>query len=58
VKEWTKQESTINFIEQINALRARELPVGNWVYKMKFDGYRTLVFKADQEITSSHAERF
>src|SRR5215469_3244677 len=32
------------------ALRARELPVGNWLYEMKFDGYRALAFKAGSEV--------
>jgi bifunctional non-homologous end joining protein LigD len=32
------------------ALRVRELPVGNWLYEMKFDGYRALAFKNDKEV--------
>jgi bifunctional non-homologous end joining protein LigD len=32
------------------ALRVRELPVGNWIYEMKFDGYRTLAFKQGKEV--------
>ena len=32
------------------ALRVRELPVGNWVYEMKFDGYRALAFKVGSEV--------
>ena len=32
------------------ALRARELPVGNWLYEMKFDGYRALAFKSGSEV--------
>jgi ATP-dependent DNA ligase len=39
-----------NFIEPVKALRVRELPVGNWLYEMKFDGYRALAFKAGKEI--------
>ena len=32
------------------ALRVRDLPVGNWLYELKFDGYRTLAFKAGKEV--------
>ena len=32
------------------ALRAPELPVGEWIYEMKFDGYRALAFKAGSEV--------
>jgi bifunctional non-homologous end joining protein LigD len=31
------------------ALRVRELPIGNWLYEMKFDGYRALAFKNGKE---------
>ena len=31
-------------------LRVRELPAGDWVYEMKFDGYRALAFKAAKEV--------
>src|SRR6516165_3616037 len=41
---------TLSFIEPMMALRARELPVGNWLYEMKFDGYRALAFKAGSEV--------
>ena len=32
------------------ALQVRELPVGNWLYEMKFDGYRALAFKTGKEV--------
>jgi len=32
------------------ALKVRELPVGNWLYEMKFDGYRALAFKTGKEV--------
>lgn len=32
------------------ALRVRELPAGDWIYEMKFDGYRALAFKAGSEV--------
>ena len=38
------------FIEPMAALRVGELPVGDWIYEMKFDGYRALGFKIDKEI--------
>ena len=39
-----------SFIEPMKALPVRELPVGNWVYELKFDGYRALAFKAGKEV--------
>ena len=27
-----------------------DLPTGNWIYEIKFDGYRALAFKADKEV--------
>ena len=32
------------------ALLVPELPVGDWIYEMKFDGYRALAFKARSEV--------
>jgi bifunctional non-homologous end joining protein LigD len=32
------------------ALWVRELPVGDFMYEMKFDGYRALAFKAGEEV--------
>jgi bifunctional non-homologous end joining protein LigD len=34
----------------MKALRVRDLPVGNWLYELKFDGYRALAFKAGKEV--------
>ena len=31
-------------------MKVNELPVGDWLYEMKFDGYRALAFKADKEV--------
>jgi bifunctional non-homologous end joining protein LigD len=45
-----KQESAIKFIEPMKALQVRELPTGNWLCEMKFDGYRALAFKAGKEV--------
>src|ERR1700751_3202713 len=46
-----KQGEAANFafIEPMKALAAAELPVGDWLYELKFDGYRALAFKAGQE---------
>jgi bifunctional non-homologous end joining protein LigD len=42
--------STLSFIEPMLALRAADLPVGNWIYELKFDGYRALALKSDKEV--------
>jgi bifunctional non-homologous end joining protein LigD len=46
-----KQDAVGNlFVEPMNALRVPDLPVGNWIYELKFDGYRALAFKAGKEV--------
>jgi ATP-dependent DNA ligase len=47
-----KQDSTNNFsfIEPMKALPVSDLPAGDWLYEMKFDGYRALAFKAGEEV--------
>ena len=47
-----KQGATSNFyfIEPMMALRAGDLPIGNWIYELKFDGYRALAFEADKDV--------
>jgi bifunctional non-homologous end joining protein LigD len=47
-----KQDTPANlsFIEPMNAIPARDLRSGNWLYEVKFDGYRALVFKADKDV--------
>src|SRR5271165_4310375 len=47
-----KQDTPANlsFIEPMNALPVADLPVGNWIYELKFDGYRALAFKAGKEV--------
>jgi bifunctional non-homologous end joining protein LigD len=44
-----KQEPSVSFIEPMTALRLQKLPVGSWLYEMKFDGYRALAFKDSAE---------
>jgi bifunctional non-homologous end joining protein LigD len=34
----------------MKALRVPELPSGDWLYEMKFDGYRAIAFKAGKEV--------
>jgi bifunctional non-homologous end joining protein LigD len=38
--------SSFSFIEPMNALLVPVLPAGDWLYEMKFDGYRALGFKS------------
>ena len=47
-----KQGSASNFafIEPMMALQVGDLPVSNWLYELKFDGYRALPFKADKDL--------
>jgi bifunctional non-homologous end joining protein LigD len=45
-----KQEPSVSFIEPLTALRLQELPVGNWLYEMKFDGFLALAFKIGKEV--------
>src|ERR1700736_2061850 len=42
--------SNFFFIEPMMSLRAGDLPIGNWIYELKFDGYRALAFKADKDV--------
>jgi bifunctional non-homologous end joining protein LigD len=41
---------SFSFVEPIMALRVPELPAGDWIYEVKFDGYRALAFKAGSEV--------
>lgn len=42
--------SNFSFIEPMMALRVRDLPVGDWLYEPKLDGYRALAIKAGKEV--------
>ena len=42
--------SNFAFIEPMKALRVQNLPAGDWLYELKFDGYRALAFKAGKEV--------
>jgi bifunctional non-homologous end joining protein LigD len=37
-------------MEPMLALSVPELPAGDWIYEVKFDGYRALAFKAGSEV--------
>jgi bifunctional non-homologous end joining protein LigD len=43
-------ETTFSFIEPMLAQRVPELPPGDWIYEVKFDGYRALAPKAGSEV--------
>jgi ATP-dependent DNA ligase len=47
-----KQETAINFsfIEPMKALLVTALPAGDWIYELKFDGYRALPFKSGSDV--------
>ena len=36
--------SSLSFIEPMQALRVAKHPGGDWLYEVKLDGYRALVF--------------
>jgi bifunctional non-homologous end joining protein LigD len=42
--------STFSFLEPMLALPVRELPVGGWIYELKFDGRRVLALKSDGKV--------
>jgi bifunctional non-homologous end joining protein LigD len=44
------EAANFSFIEPMMALRVRELPVGNWLYELEFDGYRAVALKAGKEV--------
>ena len=39
-----------SFIEPMKALPVEELPEGDWLYEIKFDGYRALAFKDGKDV--------
>ncbi|MBV8452125.1 MAG: hypothetical protein JOZ29_07600 [Deltaproteobacteria bacterium] len=52
-----KQSDAVSraFIEPMKALPVHELPVGDWLYELKFDGYRALAW--DLEHPSARQEK-
>jgi len=41
---------SFSFIEPMNALPVQKLPEGDWLYEIKFDGYRALAFKDGKDV--------
>jgi bifunctional non-homologous end joining protein LigD len=41
---------SFSFIEPMNALPVQKLPEGDWLYEIKFDGYRALAFKDGKDL--------
>jgi hypothetical protein len=39
-----------SFIEPMQALPVAKLPEGDWLYEVKFDGYRALTFKDGKDV--------
>jgi bifunctional non-homologous end joining protein LigD len=39
-----------SFIEPMKALRVTALPAGDWIYELKYDGYRALAFKSGSDV--------
>jgi bifunctional non-homologous end joining protein LigD len=39
-----------SFIEPTKALSVEQLPEGDWLYEIKFDGYRALAFKDGKDV--------
>jgi bifunctional non-homologous end joining protein LigD len=46
----TNAEKTPSFIEPMQALLVEKLPEGDWIYDIKFDGYRALAFKEGKDV--------
>src|ERR1700751_4599221 len=42
--------SVPSFIEPMQALLVEKLPEGDWLYEIKFDGYRALAFKDGKDV--------
>jgi hypothetical protein len=46
----TRYSEQLFFHEPMKTLRVRDLPSGDWLYELKFDGYRALAFKVGKEV--------
>jgi ATP-dependent DNA ligase len=49
MKEGTLRSFT--FTKPMNALPVEALPEGDWLYEVKFDGYRALAFKDGKDVS-------
>jgi bifunctional non-homologous end joining protein LigD len=38
-----------DFVEPMKAKLVDSMPPGNWIYEIKFDGYRALALRGDSE---------
>jgi bifunctional non-homologous end joining protein LigD len=41
---------SFSFIQPMKALPVEKLPEGDWLYEIKFDGYRALAFKEGNDV--------
>ena len=46
-----------SFIQPMMALAVRDLLNGNWIYEMKFDGYKALAIKVDKKVRRFDPDR-
>jgi bifunctional non-homologous end joining protein LigD len=45
-----RKASNLSFVDPMLAVSVDRLPGGNWLYEMKFDGYRAIGAKSDKEV--------
>jgi bifunctional non-homologous end joining protein LigD len=50
MKQRTSAPNGFSFIEPMKALPVEKLPEGDWLYEIKFDGYRALAFKDGKNV--------
>src|SRR6516164_9439853 len=56
INEFISNETTyfgakrLLFIEPMKALPVEKFPEGDWLYEIKFDGYRALAFKGGKDV--------
>ena len=50
MKQRTSAPNGFSFIEPMKALPVEKFPEGDWLYEIKFDGYRALAFKDDKDV--------
>jgi bifunctional non-homologous end joining protein LigD len=45
-----RKAGNLSFVDPMLAVSVDRLPGGNWLYEMKFDGYRAIGAKSDKEV--------
>jgi bifunctional non-homologous end joining protein LigD len=45
-----RKADNLSFVDPMLAVSVDRLPGGNWLYEMKFDGYRAIGVKSDKEV--------